>query len=178
MTIRRAALYLGGASLLAAWFASAASMSVQRGDGRAPAPPADAGAPVPDVPIVDVEAQLERLQRMSSEPQAPRPRRNPFAFQITEPAPRAAAARRLHAATLPPSPAVPAEPGLTLIGLAGERRGAETIRTAMLETDRGELVMAVAGDTILGRYRLVAVGADAIELVDETTGTTKRMVLK
>lgn len=174
MTIRRAALYLGGASLLAAWFASAASMPVQRADRPAPVP----GPEAPDVPDVDVEAQIERLKRASSEPPAPRPRRNPFTFHISERTPANAPARRLHAATLPPPALVPVEPGLTLIGLAGERSGAEMVRTAMLETDQGELVMAVAGDTILGRYRVVAVGADAIELADERTGATRRMVLK
>ena len=42
MTIRRAALYIGGASLLVAWLSSAASMSLQPGPtAAAPAVPED-----------------------------------------------------------------------------------------------------------------------------------------
>ncbi len=41
-----------------------------------------------------------------------------------------------------------------------------------------ELLMATEGQTIVGRYRVAKIGPDAIELVDVTTGTTRRLFLK
>ena len=76
-----------------------------------------------------------------------------------------------------PAPAVivdgPAEPDLVLIGLAEEG----STRTALLDSG-DDLVMATEGQTIVGRYRVAKVGADAVELVDLTTGATRRLLLK
>jgi hypothetical protein len=41
-----------------------------------------------------------------------------------------------------------------------------------------DLVMATEGQTIVGRYRVEKVGPDAVELVDLTTGATRRLFLK
>ena len=60
-----------------------------------------------------------------------------------------------------------------LIGLAEDG----STRTAMIESG-DELVMATEGETVVARYRVVKVGADAIELVDLVTGTTRRLFLK
>jgi len=77
------------------------------------------------------------------------------------------------AAPAPPIVDAPPEPNLVLIGLAEEG----STRTAVIESG-DELVMATEGQTIVSRYRVVKVGADAIELIDLVTGTTRRLFLK
>lgn len=67
----------------------------------------------------------------------------------------------------------PPEPDLVLIGLAEDG----STRTALLGSG-DELLMATEGQTIVGRYRVNKVGADAVELVDLTTGATRRLLLK
>jgi hypothetical protein len=38
--------------------------------------------------------------------------------------------------------------------------------------------MVVAGETVGARYRVTAVGADAVELSDLVTGATRRLALR
>jgi hypothetical protein len=154
--------------LLAAWLASAA------GVGRPSIPPV--ASPLPeavqlDALASDVQSQALRLrQRLAAAP-APRATiRNPFEFVAVEPPPSASI--RTPAPSAPPILAPP-EPNLVLIGVAEEG----TTRTAMIESG-DELVMAIEGQTIVSRYRVARVGADAIELIDLVTGTTRRLFLK
>jgi len=154
--------------LLAAWFASAA------GVGRPSIPPVASPSPEAvqlDALASDVQSQALRLrQRLAA---APAPRvtiRNPFEFVAVQPPPSASI--RTPAPSAPPVLAPP-EPNLVLIGVAEEG----TTRTAMIESG-DELVMAIEGQTIVSRYRVVQVGADAIELIDLVTGTTRRLFLK
>jgi hypothetical protein len=95
--------------------------------------------------------------------------RNPFSFagrELTEPI----IVRR--PAPTPPVIETP-EPDLVLLGLAEDG----STRTAMLGSG-DDLVMATEGQTIVGRYRVEKVGPDAVELVDLTTGATRRLFLK
>jgi hypothetical protein len=81
----------------------------------------------------------------------------------------------------PTSPAAVAavfEPELTLIGVAEQPTAAGLVRTAMIAGPGDELLMVVEGQQIGGRYRVSAVGADAVELQDLATGATRRLVLK
>jgi hypothetical protein len=87
--------------------------------------------------------------------------------------PRATVAIRTPVAPAPPVVDVPPEPNLVLIGLAEDG----STRTAVIESG-DELVMATEGQTIVSRYRVAKVSADAIELVDLMTGTTRRLFLK
>jgi hypothetical protein len=168
MSPTRAAAYLGGGMLLAAWLASAA------GVGRPSIPPVATPSPEAvqlDALASDVQSQALRLrQRLSSAP-APRATiRNPFEFVAVQPP--LAASIRTPAPSAPPVLAPP-EPNLVLIGVAEDG----TTRTAMIESG-DELVMAIEGQTIVSRYRVVQIGADAIELIDLVTGTTRRLFLK
>ena len=71
------------------------------------------------------------------------------------------------------------EPPLQLIGIAEKKVGDTLVRTAMLSPgDADALIMAKAGETILGAYEVVAVGVDAVELKDLVTGTSRTLVLK
>jgi hypothetical protein len=170
MTPTRAAAYLGGGMLLAAWLASAA------GVGRAPSiPPVASLSPEAvqlDAIASDVQTQALRLRQRLAVAPAPRATiRNPFEFLALPPPPAASSKRP--AGSAPPVADVPPEPNLVLIGLAEDG----STRTAMIESG-DELVMAIEGQTVVGRYRVVKVGADAVELVDLVTGTTRRLFLK
>lgn len=175
MTLTRAALYIGVASVLGGWLSSVAS-SMPQGHQDAPA---IEHAPAPVGFEADVEEQSRLLrQRLASGRPAPRPVRNPFEFW-TPPSP-ARPATAGYAAGLPfdpPPPAPSAEAELSLIGVAAHQRPAGLVHTAMIATVDGDLIMAVAGETVLGRYTVAAVGADSVDLVDPATGTVVRLRL-
>jgi hypothetical protein len=164
----RAAMYIGGGMLLAAWLASAAGV----GRPSIPQPPRPSADDAHlDSIAAGVQSQAVRLHtRLAAAPAPGAAIRNPFSFagrQPTEPV----VARR------PPAPAPTVvetpEPDLVLVGLAEDG----STRTAMLGSG-DELLMATEGQTIVGRYRVEKVGADAVELVDLTTGATRRLFLK
>jgi hypothetical protein len=164
----RAAAYLVGGILLAAWLASAA------GVGRPSIPPVPertAEAVQLDALASGVQSQASRLrQRMAAAPAPHAEIRNPFTFAAVQP--RAPVTVKQPIAAPPVADVLP-EPNLVLLGLAEE--GAT--RTAMIESG-DELLMATEGQTIVGRYRVSKVGPDAIELIDLATGTTRRLFLK
>jgi hypothetical protein len=126
----------------------------------------------------EVQSQSVRLrQRLAVAPALQTPLRNPFEF-----APRAAparpAARRLEPLPVEAPPQQPAfEPDLALVGVAEEGSDAALVRTAMISAG-DELFVVTAGEPVAGRYRVVAVGADAVELRDVVTGATLRLALK
>ena len=169
MSPTRAAAYLGGGMLLAAWLASAAGVGLR---SIPPVASPSLEALQLDALASDVQSQASRLrQRLATAP-APRATiRNPFEFVTLQPSP--AVSIRPPAVVAHPVVDIAPEPNLVLIGLAEDG----STRTAMIESG-DELVMATEGQTIVGRYRVVKVGADAIELVDLVTGTTRRLFLK
>ena len=66
-----------------------------------------------------------------------------------------------------------------MIGIAEKRVGDTIVRTAMLSPgDADALIMATAGQKILGAYEVIAVTADAVELKDLVTGATRTLLLK
>src|SRR5215203_2586783 len=94
MTLRRATLYVGGGSLLVAWFSSAASLSLMRTPRRAFSETQSLAAPTDGV-AATVQAQARRLrQRLATAPLPQEPLRNPFAFR---PAPSTTPALRVRA---------------------------------------------------------------------------------
>jgi hypothetical protein len=179
MTLRRATLYVGGGSLLVAWFSSAASLSLMRTPRRPVSEAQSVSAPTDGVAEA-VHAQARRLkQRLSTAPLPQQPLRNPFAFR---PAPVAtpSAVRARTAAPQPvlAEPAPPPEPRLELVGIAEHRRPTGTVRTAMVATEANELVMAAIGSEILGRYTVTAIDDDGVLLTEIATGRTRRLALQ
>ena len=177
MTVQRAAVYIGSATLLAAWFSSAASLSLQS-DNRNP-PPAATAAPDPtDGVAAEVQAQARRLkERLTASPLPQQPVRNPFAFAGSTP-PRTVARARPPLLEPLPAPAAPAEPMLSLIGFAEERRPQGFVRTAMLAGEGDQLIVAAVGDVVVTRYTVTFIGSDAIELTDSTNGAVRRIALQ
>jgi len=152
--------------LLAAWLASAAGVG---SPSIAPLPGRSPESVQLDALASGVQSQALRLRQRLAVAPAPRSAiRNPFEFVVLQP--RVTVSRKTMA---PPIVEAPPEPNLVLIGLAEDGSS----RTAMIESG-DELVMATEGQTIVARYRVVKVGADAVELADLVTGTTRRLFLK
>lgn len=166
----RAAVYLGGGILLAAWLASAAGV----GHPSIPQPPAPSTEAMQlDALASGVQSQATHLrQRLAAAPAPHSETRNPFAFAAAERPQPAAVEKAVDAEPVSTMQTVP-EPNLVLLGLAEDG----STRTAMIESG-DDLVMATEGQTIVGRYRVAKISADGIELVDLVTGTTRRLLLK
>ena len=171
MTVKRAAAWIGGSTLLAAWLAAAASPSL------APPPRADAAKyqiAEPDRAAIALAAEADRLHARLGVVPVPRPvTRNPFLFasRIPPVVPIAAVPEALASAAA--STAVP----ITLLGVAEDGNATKVMRTAILSL-RGELLLVKEGESIgNGRYRLTQIGADAIDVEDTTDSHTIRIAL-
>lgn len=178
MTPKKTAAYLAVAILLAAWFASAVGVSRQPRVVRAAPPPTSDEARL-EALAADVQAQSSRLrQRLAAAPRLQAPTRNPFSFGASG---TPVAARTIRAASLAPQAELdfaPREPLLVLIGVAEEKTADGLVRTAMLSDETEELHMATEGQQVAGRYVVVLVSPDAVELKDISSGVIRRLVLR
>ena len=127
------------------------------------AAPAAAGKAAPSSDVADVRLELVT----PATGPAPNVTRNPFRFLQTAAPPTAAAARRpvrpeFVAPPVPTGPPPPPPITLRFIGLieAPPRTG----RVALLSDGRGGLMYGREGDTVDGRYRMLRVGTDSIEM--------------
>jgi hypothetical protein len=175
MTPTRAAAYLGCATLCAAWLASAA------GVGEKPVDPVAGPQPVQssgtETLAEDVQAQALRLrERLATAPAPRQPSRNPFAFAPKAAPPSRASASPASKAVAPP--VVFPEPVLLLVGVAADQTAAGLLRSAIITAEGGEVFIVKTGDFIGGRYRVEAIGADAVELSDRTNGAVRRLALR
>jgi hypothetical protein len=75
-------------------------------------------------------------------------------------------------------PLVPSEPTLALIGIAEDRGLDGLVRTAVITDDADGVFVLAVGETLLERYRVEAIGADAVELKDVATNAVRRLVLR
>jgi hypothetical protein len=179
MTLRRATLYIGGGTLLVAWFSSAASLSLGRSPRRPQRTGEDNTVLAAQGLAVSVQSQARRLkERLAAAPLPQQPLRNPFAFSHEPVVRTAPAAMRAPAAVSAPAEIVASEPPLLLIGLAERRSGDTIVRSAVVSSDGQELIMAEVGTVLLGRYKVTAIGSDAVELEETATGRTRRLVLQ
>jgi hypothetical protein len=175
MNASRLAAWTVGAAVFGAWLASAAGVTRQARAIRIA--PRTAEAVQFDALAADVQAQTGRLRDRLANAPAPRIDRNPFSFSA-RPVRRVLAAEATTPAVPVPATVEVREPVLELIGLAETRKDEKLIRTAMITGGHDELMMVTAGQRILGRYDVVAVGADAVELLDLQTGATRRLILR
>ena len=165
-----------GTAACSVWLASAANITRQAQEARTT--PRQIEAAQFDALAADMQTQAGRLRERLAQAPAPREAvRNPFRF--AERRPTAARPRR----ALPLSEAPPAvpeirEPALQLIGVAETHTKDGPVRTALITGGQSELMMVTAGQRILGRYDVVAVGADAVELKDLETGAVRRLILQ
>lgn len=174
MAPKKVAVYLGSATVLAAWLASAGVVEQTPQPAAAPTPVRTTGT---ETLAEEVQAQAGRLrERLAAAPAPQQPARNPFAFA---PKPVLRPARTPAALSATPSPPVfPPEPALSLIGLAEDASPKGPIRTAIISAGADELFLVKVGDFIGARYRVDAIGADAVELFDLTTSSVRRLALR
>lgn len=176
MTASRGVAAIGGAVLLVAWIAAAADSARS---SRAIVVERERPRELTRAELIaaDIQSQSVRLRaRLASAPTPAAGGRNPF--RLSEPpAPRVA--RHVAAASVPEiaeSPA-PVTIPLTLSGIAEDASADGTIRTAVL-FGLGDVYLAKVNDVIASRFQIVAIGADAVEIVDTSTGTSVRLGLR
>jgi hypothetical protein len=174
MTPTRATTAVGLASVLVAWLAGAAGLSVTSSSHQPQVQRSETSAT--QALADDIQAQASRLRsRLATAPAPRQPLRNPFTFatRVVRPA--------QGLTTVAPKPLVtapPGEPPLQLVGVAERETSAGTIRTAMITSDSDELFMLLEGETLGARYRVKTVAAESVELTDLVTGTTRRLALR
>jgi hypothetical protein len=172
MNLKRIATFgiVGGA--LAAWLSAAATSGP-----RPSATTQEFKAPAIDSRGAELSAEIDRLHERLRPSATPRqPGRNLFEFSA--PPPRALAPAAGAKAALTESIAAPARPSLKLSGLAEDPApDGAVVRTAIISAD-GQLFLAKEGDLVTPRYRIAAISAGVVELVDLLDHSTLRLVLK
>ena len=180
MTSRNVAVYGTCGAILVACLA-AANMPSQIDEPAATRQANHAGVS-PDALAIEVRSEAARLHaRMADAPTPSGNPRNPFAFNAAARASHSAQARdgMVAAAVAPdPAPVVAPGPSLLLMGIAEEASPAGPRRTAIIGGDADSIYMVAEGDAIAGRYRVMKIGADAIELEDLTTKAPRRLALR
>ena len=163
-------LWLTGGAVLAAWLAVTPPTTAP---GRSAATDAGKPAPVRAQTADDLDAQEARLRRYLDGVPLRASTRNPFRFAAKR---AAETAQRSAAAGAPASmPAAPAQPSLSLSGIAEQKTPQGVIRTAVISGE-GQLYLVTEGEQVGTRYRVARVESDAVVLRDET-GTDIRLVL-
>ena len=177
MNASRAAVIVVGINLVAVWAAAAAG-----GRGAQPPDPPDPRV-MQDRAVVQAQSALveatDRLRRHTGPSvDDSTVRRDPFRFGGGAPAARAereAADRQLADAMPPPAASEPAAPQIVLQGMAESRDGEDTVRTAILSVD-GEMVFATMGADVAGRFTVVGITAESVEL--EASGGGARQTIR
>ena len=144
---------------------------------------ADAG---PDPVLLNVEKQTTRLREYATSAPAPTEAgRNPFRFgEPRRPAlerGRSAALHESRTVAAPVEPVAPPPPRLTLVGIAERRVNpseAGDVERVAIVSGLGDVHLVVAGDRIGGRFTVLAVGNDVVELRDENTANILRLALR
>jgi hypothetical protein len=178
MNASRVTVWVVVAAASGAWLASAAGVTRQARITRvSPVPPETIQL---DTLALEVQTQAGRLRERLANAPAPRASdRNPFSFDsapVRRHSPMADVAAT--AGTMVPVAPEVREPALELIGIAESNGPAGPVRTAMIAGEQNDLIMVAAGQRILGRYEVVTIGEDVVELKDVQTGATRRLILR
>jgi hypothetical protein len=168
---------LSAAGLFATWLASAPPL-------RPPLPAASTppSAARTEAAAAEIQEQASRLHVRVQEAVAyQEPSRNPFRFSArihARPAPVGTSSARLQpegepVTSLPARPTLP----IALSGIAQDTVEGRTVRTAIISTPDGVQLLK-EGEMLAGQYKVAAIGADAVELVRVSDGSTVRLGLK
>jgi hypothetical protein len=169
MDASRAALMVVGVNLVAVWAAAAAGSHAAATAGTAAPAQVVAGVAVGEA-SASLVAAAERLEAHARRDVAPAMVRDPFRFgagvrPAARPAPEPAAAEPPADAAGPVAPPAEPAPDIVLQGMAESGEGEATVRTAILRAG-GELVLATLGMRVAGRYEVVALTTDSVDLED------------
>jgi hypothetical protein len=170
---------ISGAGVLATWFFSMPpahvppSASVTKPNAIAPVVTSTRTSSA----AIDIQQEAARLQvRPRPEPHYSEPSRNPFRFDEGRRPPQSASAAAAAIAAAPVAPLPPPPPRIALDGIAGDTVDGKDQRTAILNTDAGEMLVK-EGDQVAG-YRVVKVATDAVELTKIDDGAVLRLGLR
>ena len=171
---------VSGAGLLSMWFAASPPAPIPATTSPATTQPSATAGTTGS----DIEQQAERLQaRVRRETDYREPSRNLFRFgpRIVQrpaaraPAPSAPAPTNTTPEFIPPAP--PPPPLVSLSGVATDQAGDRTVRTAILSSPSGVLLVH-EGDDVLGQFRVDHIGEDAVDLTGINDGSSLRLTLK
>jgi hypothetical protein len=174
--------FRGGAALVLAAIGAGAWLAITAGLGMSTPSPVVPDAPAPGTPldpvIRSVQSQSGRLRAyLSSKPPLAPPLRDPFAFR-EPPRPRGAARQASAASTAVALLSVlSARPDLTLSGIAEDPSPDGPVRTAII-SGMGQLFLVKEGETFGGRFEVVRIGADSVQMRDQKTDVAFTLVLK
>ena len=170
MNASRAAAIVVGVNLIAVWVAAAAGGLVAQ-----PVPASVPAGVTPDQTVEEASSLLTaaagRLEALARRREMAVPvARDPFHFggTATLTARKAAASRgAARPAESEPGEAVARAPAFDVVlqGMAEFQDGDTVVRTAILKAE-GELVLATVGMPVGGRFQVVAIAADSVELED------------
>lgn len=168
---------MAAATTIALAVGTAGFLKSSRAPLTASSPASTAGSPRNEIAPPRVSWQ----RAIRSEPIEPRfesPTRNPFAFPPT-PAPPAEQSLAVGAPVLVvPGPAQQPQQVFTLIGIAENDLDEGVIRTAILTSDDGQLLMLRTGDHLTRGERISHIGADSVTLIDSRTASIRRLALQ
>jgi hypothetical protein len=180
MNASRTATIVVGLNLIAVWVAAAAGGLVAQ-----PAPASVPAGVSTDQAVEEASSLLtsatQRLETHARRREIPAPvARDPFRFGGTA----TAAARhspdvRETDRPVESRPAEASAPAFNVVlqGMAESQDGDSVVRTAILTAD-GDLVLATVGMAIGGRFQVVAIAADSIELEDRVDHSRRTCRLK
>jgi hypothetical protein len=175
----RVAAIVVGVMLVALWVSAAAGACAVR---RTPASGSSAASAEGTSPALGAASALRQTGRLApgASPGLPAARRNLFRFRDespTPPAPTPPSPAALFAAPASaPDPGGDAPPAASLLGIAERRQGDVTVRTAVIAA-AGDLWLVADGGVVAGRYTVVRIAAESVELRDTASGATQRLRL-
>ena len=176
MSVKGTAM-VSGATVLATWLASAPmpSTPVTQSTANAPVRAQAVRQDAAPAQIVDLGPEAERLARRVEEVVSfAAPARDLFRFRASPPAAKAEVPVAPAVSAAPIAVAPPAPPPFVLTGIAEDRQGDVLVRTAIV-SGPVDLWLVKAGDIVDGRFQVITVEADAVEVVLADTGAAVRL---
>jgi hypothetical protein len=169
MTVKQTAMIVVAGAVLAAWLAGAdTKREIQEPVVITPRPI--------DLRGIELTKEIARLHDRLRPTTAPTERRrNLFTFRSAAPQPLPDVRSSSVPAANPPPPS--GEPVLKLAGIA-EDEGADGPERIAFISGEGQLFMVKQGDAVTGRYRVVRISSDAVELSDVNAGIVRRLIFK
>jgi len=171
MTLKQTATIIVAGAVLAAWLAGAdTKREIQ-------APIVITPRPI-DLRGIELTKEIARLHDRLRPTTAPTERRrNLFAFRSAAPAPQPLPDLRSSSLPATSTPPPSGEPVLKLAGIA-EDDGADGPSRIAFISGEGQLFMVKQGDAVTGRYRVIRISSDAVELSDVSAGIVRRLIFK
>ena len=156
---------------VAAWLAAAATSG-----GRQAPPPFAPSSPAVDARGAALAREISRLDERLRPDAAPRESgRNLFSFARRNPRQSAVSKSTPPSEDAPPTP-TPAPP-LRLSGIGEDATPDGVVRTAII-SGLDQLFLAKEGEDVTGRYHVLRISSDVVELTDRVDGSILRLAFK